>query len=628
MSRAAKCMVSVLALAAAVSAGPAGLRAQADLAVVSFAVNPPSGAPGGEIYIDFVIQNLGPSPTALTGILNYIFIWDPLNNVPVVQLLPDPVSTVHTYRSLLPGEMDVFTQVPVTLPPDLPLDTTIDLALITDYVDLEVELDELNNFALTPVTVEPPLIPFAEPRQSLSGVIDLPYHSDVFRFNGAPGEIVYGEGIASELGSVLDPQLNLLGPHPDTLLTPEGGFTGIVPDSRVIDPGLPSAAEYRLDLFGEAGTAGMYELRLQRGIPESEPNDDPSLAQAIGYGEAHAGSFDYPGDADWYSFAAGAGDIIIIDVDANEAFLPYPDSLLDPIGFIVDPLGDTLAMDDDTDDMDPYFFFIAPSAGTYHLVLEGAPGGGLGGGYPGCLYAFRIEQMLGVQKPDLVVGNIQPLPGPVAAADTARLSFETWNVGGLSTFDHAVSIDIVLSADAAIDPGDPLLEVGDFIGDVDPGSFHPTTVDVRIPWDTPPGSWYLGIILDSTGDEVEEDETNNTAMLPITIDPYTDSGEPETLPGAISLFRSYPNPTPGRSVISYELPAVGSGDPSAWKVEISVYDVAGRRVARLVDGLMPSGRHQVVWDGRVNGRPLPPGVYFCRMRAGGVERSFRIVLVR
>ncbi len=619
-------LVCVLALVAAIAPAPA--LAQSDIAVINFAVNPPSGQPGGDIYIDFTIQNVGPLPTALSAILNYIFIWDTLNNIPVLQLTPDVWGNVHTMRSLLPGETDIFTGVPLTLPADTELDTVLTLALFTDYPDMELEMDELNNFALTMVNIEPLLIPFSDALYSVGGIIDLPFYSDVYRFPGGVGEIVYSDVIAAELGSALDPEVFLLGPHPDSLLTPEGNITGIEPDSRLTNLGLPSTDEYRVELYGEAGSTGMYELRLQRGIPETEPNDDPGIAEPISYGEVRAGTIDHPGDVDWYSFTAGMGDIVIIDVDASEAFLPPPDSTLDPIGHIIGPLGDTLIIDDDSHDMDPYFFFITPDAGEYKLALEDAPGGGLGGGFPGYYYAFRISQMIGVPQPDLVIYNLQPLPAPVGASDTAQVFFETWNIGGLTTFEGGVTIDVVLSVDAVIDAGDELLEVGDFVGDVDPGNFHPTDVDVRIPWDTPPGSYYLGIILDSTSDEVEEDETNNTALLPIIIDPYTDSEEPGLFPDEIALFRSYPNPSTGRSVISYDLPARRPGDPASWKVEISVYNVAGQRVVKLVDRAMPAGSHQVVWDGRANGRRLPSGVYFCRMRAGNVERSFRIVLVR
>jgi hypothetical protein len=626
----APAIVLALTLVIGAAVAPAPAAAQSDIMVVSFTVNPPSAQPGGVVYIDFTIQNVGPGPTAVGAILNYIFIWDSFNNIPITQLLPDATGNVHTMRPLTPGEMDVITGAPLTLPASLDYDTTITLGLYAEYPDLEPELDELNNFSLVLVPIEPLQIPFDETGHAEGGTVDLPYYVDLFEFSGNPGDIVYSEGLAAELGSALDPQVALLGPWPDdTLLTPEGNFAGIDPDSRIVEIDLPASPdEFRLEMYGETGTTGFYELRLQKGIPETEPNDDPSMPEPLSYGEVRAGALDYTGDIDWYSFTAGFGDILIIDVDASEAFEPPPDSTLDPIGVLLDPMGDTLLVDDDTDDMDPYFYFITPMAGEYRLGLEGAPGGGIGDGFPGFYYAFKIKQITGVMKPDLAVMNLQPLPGPIGASDTAHVVFETWNVGGLATFQDGAMIDIVLSTDAAIDAGDQFIEIGDFFGDIDPGTFHPTSVDVRIPWDTPPGSYFLGIILDPTDIEVEEDEGNNTAVLPIDVDPYTDAGEPGLFPDEIALFRSYPNPSTGRTVISYDLPAGAAGAPSSWKVEISVYDVAGRRVAKLVDAPVPSGRHQVVWDGRANGRRLPSGVYFCRMRVGSIERSFRIVLIR
>ncbi len=44
---------------------------------------------------------------------------------------------------------------------------------------------------------------------------------------------------------------------------------------------------------------------------------------------------------------------------------------------------------------------------------------------------------------------------------------------------------------------------------------------------------------------------------------------------------------------------------------------------------MTAGTHDILWDGRDDaGRPVPPGSYTCRLRAGDVEQSRRMVLVR
>jgi hypothetical protein len=240
-----------------------------------------------------------------------------------------------------------------------------------------------------------------------------------------------------------------------------------------------------------------------------------------------------------------------------------------------------------------------------------------------------MRQVTGVQLPDLVAGSCSVDPSPVPAGDTAQVSFETRNIGGLETFQGGVTIDIVLSLDAVVDPSDVLLVVGDFVGNVPPaGGAHVSLEDVPIPPETAPGDYFLGIAFDVTSDEIESDETNNTVMLPIVIDPATGTSEQEVPPSRIALLGCYPNPFSRGTVISYELPAASPGGRTASHVEIAVYDVAGRRVATLLNGMKQSGRHQLGWDGRAGGRPLPSGVYFCRMKVGSVERSFRIVLVR
>ena len=56
--------------------------------------------------------------------------------------------------------------------------------------------------------------------------------------------------------------------------------------------------------------------------------------------------------------------------------------------------------------------------------------------------------------------------------------------------------------------------------------------------------------------------------------------------------------------------------PQAQRVEIAVYDVRGRRVRVLQDGVLEPGTRAVTWDGRrPNGAAAARGVYLLRMRA-------------
>ena len=51
--------------------------------------------------------------------------------------------------------------------------------------------------------------------------------------------------------------------------------------------------------------------------------------------------------------------------------------------------------------------------------------------------------------------------------------------------------------------------------------------------------------------------------------------------------------------------------------------------ALLIDGRLPAGRHEAVWDGTDRkGRPARSGVYFCVVRTAAGSGTEKVVLVR
>ena len=94
-----------------------------------------------------------------------------------------------------------------------------------------------------------------------------------------------------------------------------------------------------------------------------------------------------------------------------------------------------------------------------------------------------------------------------------------------------------------------------------------------------------------------------------------------------SPFGIVPNPSRGTTRIDYEV--MGSVE-----VELSVFDLAGRRLRTLVSARKSPGRYSVEWDGRDDrGRALDGGVYFCRLRMTGagsqtVGASTRTIVLR
>lgn len=86
----------------------------------------------------------------------------------------------------------------------------------------------------------------------------------------------------------------------------------------------------------------------------------------------------------------------------------------------------------------------------------------------------------------------------------------------------------------------------------------------------------------------------------------------EGVPGKVyTLKQSYPNPFHDRAAIEYWIPIRA-------RVRISVYDMLGRLVARLVDRHgHPSGVHTVYWQPK----NAASGVYIYRLEAVGVDGS-------
>ena len=96
--------------------------------------------------------------------------------------------------------------------------------------------------------------------------------------------------------------------------------------------------------------------------------------------------------------------------------------------------------------------------------------------------------------------------------------------------------------------------------------------------------------------------------------------EPESDPATWSLV-ARPNPAPGSARIEYTLPR-----PS--QVRLSVYDLAGARVATLVDGFETAGRSARAWDGRSSrGERVAPGVYVVELIADAQRTTRRLVLL-
>jgi len=89
------------------------------------------------------------------------------------------------------------------------------------------------------------------------------------------------------------------------------------------------------------------------------------------------------------------------------------------------------------------------------------------------------------------------------------------------------------------------------------------------------------------------------------------------IPKEFALFQNYPNPFNPSTTIKYDLPK------NAY-VQVIIYDVLGRQVEKLVDGIQPASEQSIQWSPT----RFSSGVYFCRIVARSVDGSGEFTAVK
>ncbi|HEY9189204.1 MAG TPA: T9SS type A sorting domain-containing protein [Ignavibacteria bacterium] len=83
----------------------------------------------------------------------------------------------------------------------------------------------------------------------------------------------------------------------------------------------------------------------------------------------------------------------------------------------------------------------------------------------------------------------------------------------------------------------------------------------------------------------------------------------ETLPNSYNLSQNYPNPFNPSTKVEYNIPVHSF-------VNITIYDILGRKIKTLVNEFQNAGRYIVNWDGCDDyGKRVASGIYFCKMNS-------------
>jgi hypothetical protein len=88
------------------------------------------------------------------------------------------------------------------------------------------------------------------------------------------------------------------------------------------------------------------------------------------------------------------------------------------------------------------------------------------------------------------------------------------------------------------------------------------------------------------------------------------------------LEQNYPNPFNPSTTIRYKLQQPG-------QVRLSIFDMTGREVMRVIDQYQLGGSYSVTWNGRdAAGQPLASGVYFAQLSVNGAFTTMRMTLTK
>jgi len=100
-------------------------------------------------------------------------------------------------------------------------------------------------------------------------------------------------------------------------------------------------------------------------------------------------------------------------------------------------------------------------------------------------------------------------------------------------------------------------------------------------------------------------------------DESTDIGKTDEAPISFMLEQNYPNPFNPSTVIQFSIPETEF-------VKLSVYNILGQEVARLIDATLSAGTHSVVFDGS----SMANGIYIYRIEAPGFVSTRSMLLVK
>lgn len=96
------------------------------------------------------------------------------------------------------------------------------------------------------------------------------------------------------------------------------------------------------------------------------------------------------------------------------------------------------------------------------------------------------------------------------------------------------------------------------------------------------------------------------------------------LPNTISLGQNYPNPFNPITTVSFHVAEARGQNSDASNVILKVFDISGKEVTTVVNGMVEAGEHRVTFEAT----GLSSGIYFYRLEAKNFSQTRKMIIAK
>ncbi len=120
--------------------------------------------------------------------------------------------------------------------------------------------------------------------------------------------------------------------------------------------------------------------------------------------------------------------------------------------------------------------------------------------------------------------------------------------------------------------------------------------------------------------------SNGDSLGVTTVNYISNNASPSSFPGdkslSVVLGQNYPNPFNPATMLNYQLQKPGH-------VRLSIYDMSGREISRMVDRFQNEGTYEIQWSSTsVTGCTMSSGIYIARLTVDHVSVSRKMLLTK